>query len=118
MHIFFALSGFLITKLLVEKYFLAQSFWRGLTAFWVARVFRILPLAYFAVVVVAYVLDHPASSRFLLIQSDVHIKHLHIATGDWLPHTGHFWSLAVEMRHFSILYLFGSFVLGCFFRSR
>ncbi|MEX3901064.1 acyltransferase family protein [Paraburkholderia sp. BR10954] len=102
-HIFFALSGFLITKLLVEKYFVAQSFWRGITAFWIARVFRILPLAYIALSVVALCSVSPLPREFYLYNLTFTSNIFTAKTGDWLPHTGHFWSLAVEMQ-FYVLY--------------
>jgi len=92
-HIFFVLSGFLITTLLLKEK-LANGRIR-LSDFYIRRALRILPVAYL----------------FLLILMVLnHYYHLHIPRADFIasllfyknlpmlnePYTAHFWSLAVE----------------------
>jgi peptidoglycan/LPS O-acetylase OafA/YrhL len=104
-HLFFVLSGFLITKLLIEKYFEGVSFAKGFAAFWIARTFRIVPLAFFAIAVV-WIFSPTALPLELLTYNLTFTSNFYTAkTNDWLPYTGHFWSLAVEMQ-FYLLYPF------------
>jgi peptidoglycan/LPS O-acetylase OafA/YrhL len=92
-HMFFVLSGFLITTLLLKEKLHTGRI--SLKHFYIRRALRILPVAYFFLVV-------------LIILNQVY--HLKISTADFIasflfyknlpmpnePYTAHFWSLAVE----------------------
>ncbi|WNC90970.1 acyltransferase [Paraburkholderia sp. FT54] len=105
-HIFFVLSGFLITKLLSEKYFATDRFMAGFAAFLVARTVRIIPLAFFALAVVALLSTEPLPKGFfeynLTFTSNIYTAR----TGEWFPDVGHYWSLAVEMQFYLIFPFF------------
>ena len=89
MSLFFALSGFLITKNLLEH--------GDIRAFFIRRIFRILPLAYLYLAVVLY---------FFLANKESILSHFSFAVNylysNFFPETLHFWSLCVEI-HFYIL---------------
>lgn len=89
MALFFTLSGFLITCQLEQRH--------QLTSFFVRRLFRILPLAYLAVLVAA-VLNDVSFSQILVTLG---FAQTYIESGI-MPDLSHFWSLCVEV-HF---YLF------------
>lgn len=93
MSLFFTLSGFLITCQLHER--------QNVLAFFIKRFFRILPLAYLAIV--ADVLLNAASVTQLLLNFAFAQTYVESAI---LPDLGHFWSLCVEV-HF---YLFVGFL--------
>jgi peptidoglycan/LPS O-acetylase OafA/YrhL len=93
MSLFFTLSGFLITCQLHER--------PNVRAFFVRRFFRILPLAYLAIV--ADVLLNSSSLSHLLLNFAFAQTYVESAI---LPDLGHFWSLCVEI-HF---YLFIGFL--------
>ncbi|WP_250538732.1 MULTISPECIES: acyltransferase [unclassified Caballeronia] len=101
-HLFFVLSGFLITKSLKEKYFVANSFGSGFGAFLLARCFRIVPLAYAVIAIVGILSVEPLPPGFyrdnLLFISNFYT----VRTGLWFPYLGHYWSLAVEMQFYLI----------------
>jgi peptidoglycan/LPS O-acetylase OafA/YrhL len=97
--LFFVLSGFLITRLLLD----ARSRQRGLTRFWTRRALRILPLAY---AYLAIVIDSPLS-RGEPWHAGVYREQawFWLYANNWLAlfrpaldHglLGHFWSLAIE----------------------
>jgi len=93
-HIFFVLSGFLITTVLLKEKIKNETI--SLKTFYIRRILRIIPVAYlFLVVLIALnffyqlrisVLDFSLSFLFL--------KNLPVKLGS--PFTAHFWSLAVE----------------------
>jgi peptidoglycan/LPS O-acetylase OafA/YrhL len=100
-HIFFALSGFLITSRLLHEELQTEEV--SLYSFYIRRAFRILPAAIFVLLVAG------ALSTFDIIS---------LTFGRWLSallffanysnaqtsyHVGHFWSLAVE-EHFYIFW--------------
>ena len=97
--LFFVLSGFLITRLLID----ARSRQRGLTRFWTRRALRILPLAY---AYLAVVIDSPLW-RGEPWHAGVYREQawFWLYANNWLAlfrpaldHglLGHFWSLAIE----------------------
>jgi peptidoglycan/LPS O-acetylase OafA/YrhL len=93
-QMFFVLSGFLITSLLVEE--LQTTGWISLRAFYVRRAFRIFPAAYcylaiMGVLAVAGVL--PISAAGLCAAGTYTINYWG-AGRTW--YLGHLWSLAVE----------------------
>ncbi|MFM0438518.1 acyltransferase [Paraburkholderia strydomiana] len=103
-HIFFVLSGFLITKLLIEKYFHSDVFISGFAAFLAARVARILPLAFLAVGFIA--LFSPVSGQFLAYNLTFTSNFYTARTGEWFPYAGHYWSLSVEMQFYLLFPVF------------
>lgn len=102
-HIFFVISGFLITKLLVEKYFQLDTFASGFFAFLTARITRILPLALVSVAFIAFF--SPVTSEFLAYTLTFTSNFYTAKTGEWFPYAGHYWSLSVEMQ-FYVLFPF------------
>jgi len=89
-RIFFVISGYLITKLLISEYGRTSSI--SLREFYIRRAYRILP-AGFAFIAVAVIIDwhqmtwyHVASVAFYLACYDY--------TAPWI--FGHLWSLSVE----------------------
>jgi peptidoglycan/LPS O-acetylase OafA/YrhL len=93
-RIFFVVSGFLITRLIVQE--MQRTGGLSIKLFFIRRALRILPpfYVYFAVVVLAsalHWLDIPA--RNLLYAATYSINYV-VVDGRW--ETGHLWSLAVE----------------------
>ncbi|EKE45290.1 hypothetical protein OCGS_0380 [Oceaniovalibus guishaninsula JLT2003] len=103
-QLFFVLSGFLITSILIDCRRHAETDgWRGvLPAFYIRRFLRIFPLYYFVVLAIA-VFDGAGAGGVLGYHA-VFLSNLpgaiwagDLATGPLLyPPAGHFWSLAVE----------------------
>jgi peptidoglycan/LPS O-acetylase OafA/YrhL len=116
-QIFFVLSGFLITKLLIEKYFERESFCGGFAAFLIARTCRIVPLAYVVVGIVAIFSSEALPPHFvrdnLLFVSNLYT----VRTGLWYPYLGHYWSLAVEMQFYLLFPLFVWLFRRCLARA-
>jgi len=116
--LFFVLSGYLITGLLLDA---KGQPWYFRT-FYARRVLRIFPLYYGFLVILFVVVPLALSDRPELVQS---IKHgerwywtytvnIFLAAGEWeaksLQRTGHFWSLAIEEQ----FYLLWPFVVLAF----
>lgn len=102
--VFFALSGFLITRRLMEEWRTAGRI--GLSGFYLRRTFRILPpmLIYLAVVALLGCGLHriPMDRRQLAASLFFWRNYLTApAAQGW--YTGHFWSLAVE-EHFYLIW--------------
>ena len=109
-HIFFVISGFLITTLLLQEEAAHGNI--SLPRFWVRRALRILP-AYLAYVLVA-ILISVTSGTFVLSRASV-IEALTFTTGcaqieNW--ELGHLWSLAVEMQFYLFWPLYLVFYAG------
>ena len=102
--VFFALSGYLITGLLLDEH--ARTGRIALRAFYLRRTARLLPalLLLVAVCDLLYVLaGHPevlVGSVLVLLYA---ANYAAVATGDYLPGYEHAWSLAVE-EHFYLLW--------------
>jgi len=103
-QLFFALSGFLITRLLIEEY--ASSGHVDYRAFVLRRAFRILP-AYYAFLAGSYVLDHLAGARWSTGMTVSSLTYLYnywaAAQGSPVTPLSHTWSLSVE-EHFYLLW--------------
>jgi peptidoglycan/LPS O-acetylase OafA/YrhL len=109
--LFFVLSGFLITGILVEAR-TKPDYFRN---FYVRRVLRIFPLYYGVLAVLFFVLPHLPPLRGATLdtlrahQSWAWLYGVNVYSalrGDWaLPFIDHFWSLAVE-EHFYLLWPF------------
>lgn len=90
MAIFFALSGFLITSMLLHD--------DSIVNFLIRRLFRILPLAWLCTAIVFFVMAPSNDGLF---------RHLTF-TANWLPialfgPTSHFWSLCVEVQFYVLM---------------
>lgn len=87
MALFFALSGFLITRFLLDRQAIAEFLRR--------RLFRIVPLAWAAMLLLAFAAgaDMPTLAANLLFVANLPPQHL-------LPGGQHFWSLCVEVQFY------------------
>jgi peptidoglycan/LPS O-acetylase OafA/YrhL len=127
-QIFFVLSGFLITSLLISE--LRGTGWISLKAFYIRRAFRIMPAAYCyigAMLVLTLLGVLPISARGMIAASTYTINYWG-AGRTW--YLGHLWSLSVEEQFYfawpSVLALLGAriarrvvvaaAVFGCCFR--
>lgn len=126
-QLFFIISGFLITGILLDERQRAEDNHAGrhfiVRAFYIRRFLRIFPLFY-ATLFVGYALGHP-DVRQSILWHVTYLSNLFFAwRGDYLGEVSHFWSLAVEEQ----FYLFWPllmlliprkfllpFVLGCVF---
>lgn len=89
--IFFTLSGFLITYLLLrEKQ--VQSI--DIKKFYIRRILRIWPLYFFYIVLVIVLGDNQPST--LLVYYFLFLPNIPFTLGFSFPHLSHFWSLGVE----------------------
>lgn len=105
--LFFVLSGFLITSILLESREGRGYFGR----FFSRRFLRIFPLYYASLAVVFFVLPHLGTTLPLPDPDDQHwywlyLANVHIALHAWQARTvTHFWSLAIE-EHFYLVWPF------------
>ena len=88
--LFFVLSGFLITRLLVINE--GPSLGASLSAFYARRTLRIFPLYYAVLCVLLLVGKLPHAGWYFAYLHNVYVFHEHAWTGN----THHFWSLCVE----------------------
>jgi len=95
-RLFFVLSGFLITGILLEARGAGGRTGRGqvLRAFYVRRALRILP-AFYAVLALGMVLE-PQIRRDWLWHATYQTNHYTAVLGHWPRAISHAWSLAVE----------------------
>ncbi len=104
-RLFFVLSGFLITGILLECRSIVldegQSATATLTRFYIRRFLRIVPVFYL-VLGLAWILGVPAARDGLVwhigYASNFYSAHLH----GWPAGVGHFWSLAVEEQFYFV----------------
>ncbi|HZU44305.1 MAG TPA: acyltransferase [Terriglobales bacterium] len=107
-HVFFVLSGYLITKLLLQEYDRSSTI--SLQDFYVRRAFRIFPAALVFFVIAGIFFWHQmrwyhlAAALFYVANMDV--------TRPWM--FGHLWSLSIEEQ----FYLLWPFVLRRWYRHR
>jgi len=103
-EIFFVISGFLITTLLLKEKVLTSKI--NLKKFYIRRAFRILPVVLLYLLVLSFLnglFDLGISNRSF-VAAIFFVKNLPIPnTGDW--YTGHLWSLAIE-EQFYLLFPF------------
>lgn len=124
-NLFFVLSGFLITRILLqskEKYFKKEDGLKNyLKKFYIRRTLRIFPIYYLSILVL-WLLQDPAVvgklSWHFLYATNIYIAHYET----WFGVTDHFWSLAVEEQFYVIfpLILFFTprkYVLHLFFAA-
>lgn len=98
--IFFVLSGFLITTLLLKEKANKNNI--SLKNFYIRRAIRIMPVAYLYLFVLCILnfIFHLNISALSFFSAGVYIKNVPLLTGDWW--TGHFWSLSVEEQFYLI----------------
>lgn len=102
-HIFFALSGYLITLMLQKKYVTEQiGLGKAYFAFWVSRVFRIVPLVIAALVFLSLFEFDGKDFDFYLYNSLFLGNIYRSIYGQYLPYTGHFWTLGIEIQFYLI----------------
>ncbi|PQA58518.1 acyltransferase family protein [Siphonobacter curvatus] len=97
--IFFVLSGFLITRILIESKHQYQPRENGLSTylkkFFIRRTIRIFPIYYLVIFLLVLFNVPPAREKFLwlaLYATNIYIAHYET----WLGSMDHLWSLAVE----------------------
>ncbi|HET7810342.1 MAG TPA: acyltransferase [Steroidobacteraceae bacterium] len=104
-HLFFVLSGFLITRILLASRESTVYF----RAFFFRRVVRIFPLYYLALAAVLLLLPHTPSAPRALLDTQQHQLPLWVFLCNWFQPFGvavfgltHFWSLAVEEQFYAV----------------
>lgn len=99
--IFFSLSGFLISYLLLAEKFVSGKV--DIPKFYIRRILRIWPLYYFYLiltVIVSYFAIHtPVHSNFLYYL--FFVPNIPFVFGGILPYLAHYWSLGVEEQFYS-----------------
>jgi peptidoglycan/LPS O-acetylase OafA/YrhL len=99
-HIFFILSGFVITKSIAENSTSEKHPFRYLGEFWITRTFRLIPLAYIAVFMVYFLSKIPLDHGFLYYNLLFCANFYTALTGKFFPYLLHFWTLGVEMQFY------------------
>jgi peptidoglycan/LPS O-acetylase OafA/YrhL len=102
---FFVLSGFLITRILIQSKLkddhTGRSHWFSVKQFIIRRSIRIFPI-YFLAIFVLYALDIPPV-RDTILWSLTYTTNIYIATRQtWMGTIDHLWSLAVEEQYYLI----------------
>jgi len=104
-QLFFVLSGFLITRILLDcrdvREAMSVGWWLPVRQFYARRFLRIFPL-YYGVIAAALVVGIRDASRYWpwLISYTFNIYLAH--TGEWVSYFSHFWSLAVEEQFYLV----------------
>ncbi len=98
-HLFFVLSGFLITRILLGLRHSPR--WTTVARFYGRRVLRLCP-AFYAVLGVAWLTDVPLV-RDTWLWHAAYLSNVRIAVDEaWAGHLSHFWSLAVEEQFYLV----------------
>jgi peptidoglycan/LPS O-acetylase OafA/YrhL len=93
--IFFIISGFLITTILLQAKQESSNLWFSLKSFYIRRFLRIFPL-YYSVIILLYILN-PHNYRNDFIYDLLYVSNFYMGyQGNFTSVTPHFWSLAVE----------------------
>lgn len=99
-HIFFIISGFLITTLLLKEQVSKGTV--SLRKFYIRRVLRIFPVAYLYILtlIILSILFHFTLSTKSILTSIFYLKNFP-SWSDW--YTGHFWTLSVEEQFYVVV---------------
>ena len=104
-HVFFALSGLLITGILLDTRKKIDAgtttFWAALGRFHARRVVRLFPI-YFLVLIVCWVLGVPALQTHPLSLFTFTYNNFLIGQGYFDGFVGHLWSLSVEQQFYLV----------------
>jgi peptidoglycan/LPS O-acetylase OafA/YrhL len=92
--LFFVISGFLITGLLLDARVKSASPWTALRAFYARRFLRIFPI-YYALLITAFILGF-REVRGAIGWYLAYLSNWYFAYGGFRAYTAHLWSLAVE----------------------
>ena len=103
--LFFVLSGFLITRILIQSKLkddkVGRSHWFSIKQFIIRRSIRIFPI-YFLAIFVLYLLDVPPV-RDTVLWCLTYTTNIYIATKQhWMGTIDHLWSLAVEEQYYLV----------------
>lgn len=106
-NVFFVISGFLITTLCIKEKVLTGTI--SLKNFYIRRVFRILPVAYLYIVVIAIVnfafhLHMSVMSFIAAVFFLANISYFRKTQFDW--NLAHYWSLSVEEQFYILFPIF------------
>lgn len=97
--LFFVISGFLITSILLnQKQQIAEnktSFGKAVKTFYIRRFFRIFPI-YFLLLFYLYYIDYPKTREIFIWLITYTTNIYQGVTNEAIGNFGHFWSLAVE----------------------
>ena len=102
---FFVLSGFLITRILIQSKLkddsTGRSHWFSVKQFIIRRSIRIFPI-YFLAIFILYLLDVPPV-RDTILWCLTYTTNIYIATKQhWMGTIDHLWSLAVEEQYYLV----------------
>lgn len=99
-NLFFALSGFLITRLILREYSVSQQF--HFSSFWIKRLFRIVPILYLYLLFCAIL----QALGFVRLGPPSYLASIFFLR-NWIAdntntvfYTGHLWSLGIEMQFY------------------
>ncbi|NIG17419.1 acyltransferase [Pantoea sp. Al-1710] len=100
--IFFVISGFLITSILLKQKDRDDYLWYKFSSFYVRRFLRIVPVFYIIITIGVcfnlYWFTEISPIWHYLYATNIYI----FLTQDWVGYTGHFWSLDVEEQFYLI----------------
>ncbi len=104
-NIFFVLSGFLITRILLSSRCNGRGKYKNILHFYIRRVLRIFPIYYLTIIFIYLFHDHLYASLEkdeFLYASTYTINFYNFSQSTWGDLTFHFWSLAVEEQFYLI----------------
>jgi peptidoglycan/LPS O-acetylase OafA/YrhL len=108
--LFFVLSGYLITNILIKAKTAdninKRSHWKSLKLFYIRRTLRIFPI-YYLVIFVLYLLNRDSIRQYIFWLLTYQTNNFIAYKDAWIGSFDHFWSLAVEEQ----FYLFFPFLI-------
>lgn len=100
-NLFFVLSGFLITEILLKDIYHEEGNKKILKKFYIRRTLRIFPIYYLSILVL-YFLNVENSDQATVYAATYTYNWYHFITGASSPAMAHFWSLCVEEQFYLI----------------